>query len=233
MYSDKEVNKYWRRHARLMKFGIKFGLVQGYGEEFLANLREVYYGGIPASIILLNPKSCRGKCYDRAVLACFAFKNYDYQVVHANIDSIRYNRSTVKEVNYWLNKGEQISDKYPNHCFIEVKLNGRTWVVDTTDSLIYDKHLYYLINRPEINCIRTKEETMDFVDYKDIANADIERDKWILPTLLPVIEQQIEESSLYKEQAKREIQLFKDRIKYDELCEQEKTIKEEFFNRKK
>ena len=143
MIDSKAVDKFWKRHGRLMKLGFKLGLVRGYGEAFIERLRNVYYGGIPASIILLNPRSCRGKCYDRAVLACFAFTDIDYQVVHANIDTIRYNRKTVEEVNYYLSQGKTISNKYPNHCFVEFKLNGVTWVLDTTDALVYEKHFYY------------------------------------------------------------------------------------------
>ena len=157
MIDDSIVNKYWKRHAKLMRFGFRVGLIRGYSEYFLEKLRNVYYGGIPVSILLLNPKSCRGKCYDRAVLACFGLEDIDYQVVHANIDSIRYNKATVREVNYWLERGEKISEKYPNHCFVEFKSGSTTWVIDTTDGLIYEKHLYYLINHPDINCIRTKE----------------------------------------------------------------------------
>lgn len=229
MIDEKTVNRFWKKHSKLMKIGFKLGLVRGYGEGFLERLRDVYYGGIPASIILLNPHSCRCKCYDRAVLACFAFRDIDYQVVHANIDTIRYNRKTVEEVNYYLARGEKISDKYPNHCFVEFNLNGLPWVLDTTDGLIYEKHFYYLINNPDVNCIRTKQETEEFPDYIDIANADIERDKWAALTTLPIIEKQIEESSMYKELARKEIQLFKDKIHFDELNSQYEKEKNEFF----
>lgn len=229
MISEKTVNNYWRRHALLMKFGFRFKLIGGYGDYFLERLRDVYYGGIPASILLLNPASCRRKCYDRAVLACCALKDFDYQVVHANIDSIRYNKKTVEEVNHLLEQGVAVNDKYPNHCFVEVRINGRTLVIDTTDGLIYDKNLYYLINRPQVNCVRTKEETMAFPDYIDIENADLERDKWAAITILPVIEAQIEEDSMYKEQAKREIALFKERIQFDDLVRQYEEEKKEHF----
>ena len=109
MIDSKTVNKFWKRHNRLMKLGIKLGLVRGYSEVFIERLRDVYYGGIPASIILLNPRSCRGKCYDRAVLACFALTDIDYQVVHANIDTIRYNIKNVYEVKYYLSQCMDIS----------------------------------------------------------------------------------------------------------------------------
>ena len=170
MIDNKKVRRFWKKHSLLMKLGFKLGLIGGYSDFFIKRLRDVYYGGIPASIILLNPQSCRCKCYDRAVLACLALEDMDYQVVHANIDTIRYNYKTIEEVNYWLSKGKTISKKYPNHCFVEVTIDGRTWVIDTTDALVYDKRLYYLINSPEINCIRSKEETMAFPDYVDIQN---------------------------------------------------------------
>ena len=108
-----------------MKIGFKFGLVRWYGEGFIENLSYVYYGSIPASIFL-NPHSCKCKCYDWAVLACFSFKDIEYRLVHANIDTIRYNRKVVDEVNYYLSRGEAVSDKYPNHCFVEFKINGIT-----------------------------------------------------------------------------------------------------------
>ena len=59
---------------------------------------------------------------------------------------------------------------------------------------------------------------MAFPDYIDIVEADINRDKYIVPTLLPIIEAEIEKESLYKEQARREIELFKKKINYEALC---------------
>ncbi len=227
--SDEEVNKYWKRHNRIVKLGFRLGLIRAYGDGFLERLRDTYYGGIPASILLLNPKSCKGKCYDRALLACFAFKDMDYRVVHANIDTIRYNKTTVKEVNSCLAQGLKVSETYPNHCFVEVRIGSLVWVFDTTDGLIYEKHIYYLINRPDITRINSKEETMEFVEYVDIANADLERDKWVLPNILPVIEQQIEADSTYKEKARREIQIFKEFINFDQLCEDYRIERDKHF----
>ena len=90
MVDKRKVDRYWKKHEILMRLGFKFRMIGGYSDSFLERLREVYYGGIPASIILLNPASCRGKCYDRAVLAAAGLKDIDYRVVHADIDSIKY-----------------------------------------------------------------------------------------------------------------------------------------------
>ncbi len=225
--SDEEVNKFWKRHNRIVKLGFRLGLIRQYGDGFLERLRDTYYGGIPASILLLNPKSCKGKCYDRAVLACFAFKDMDYQVVHALIDTIRYNKTTVKEVNGYLAQGLKVSETYPDHCFVEVKIGNLVWVFDTTDGLVYEKHIYYLINHPQIRRVNSKEETESFIEYVDIANANLEKDKWVLPNILPIIEQQIEECSSYKEKARREIQIFKDFIGFDQLCEDYRRERDE------
>ena len=100
------------------------------------------------------------------------------------------------EVAYWKSIGEPVNKHYANHCYLEFEDGGLTWVLDTTDGLIYEKHLYQLINRPKVNCIRTKEETLAFPDYIDIVEADINRDKYIVPTLLPIIEAEIEKERL-------------------------------------
>lgn len=218
MTDEMKSKLYWKKHMWLFKIGAKHKMVGLYSDRFIENLRDVYYGGIPASIILLDPARCRGKCYDRAILAAAGLKDFDYKVVHADIDSIRYNKNTMAEVAYWKGKGEQISERYANHCYLEFEDGGLTWVLDTTEGLVYEKHLYQLINRPKVNCVRTKEETLAFPDYIDIVEADIDRDKYIVPTLLPIIEAEIEKESLYQEQARREIELFKKKINYDALC---------------
>ena len=218
MTDETKAKWYWKKHMWLFKLGWKHKMVGMYSDAFLEKLRDVYYGGIPASIILLDPARCRGKCYDRAILAAAGLKDMDYRVVHADIDGIKYNKRTMADVAYLKSVGEPINKRYANHCYIEFEAGGLTWVLDTTDALIYEKHLYQLLHRPKVTCIRTKEETLTFPDYVDIVEADIDRDKYIVPTSLPMIEAEIERYSMYKEQARREIELFKKRIDYDALC---------------
>lgn len=218
MTEERKAKWFWKKHDVLMKLGFKHKMIGIYSDAFLEKLRDVYYGGIPASIILLDPARCRRRCYDRAVLAAVGLKDMDYKVVHADIDGIRYNKATMEEVKYWQSKGKKINEHFANHCYLEFEDGGLTWVLDTTDGLIYEKHLYQLINRPKVNCVRTKEETLAFPDYIDIVEADINRDKYIVPALLPIIEAEIEACSMYKEQARREIELFKKKIDFDALC---------------
>ena len=67
-------------------------------------------------------------------------------------------------------------------------------------------------------------------DYIDIVEADINRDKYIVPFLLPIIEAEIEKESLYQEQARREIALFKEKIGYDQLVQEiEEDKKRRFY----
>lgn len=229
MTNEMKCKLYWKKHMWLFKIGYKHKMVGLYSERFIENLRDVYYGGIPASIILLDPARCRGKCYDRAVLAAAGLKDMDYRVVHADIDSIRYNKRTMAEVAYLKSQGKPINPHYANHCYIEFDDGGFTWVLDTTDGLIYEKHLYQLLNNPKVNCVRTKEETLAFPDYIDIVGADINRDKYIVPTLLPIIEAEIERESLYQEQARREIALFKEKVGYEALVQEIEENKKRIF----
>lgn len=95
-----KLNGFGKNMFFLMKLGFKYKMIGGYSDAFLERLRDVYYGGIPASIILLDPARCRRRCYDRVVLADAGLKDMDYRVVYADIDSIRYNKATMDEVKH-------------------------------------------------------------------------------------------------------------------------------------
>lgn len=51
----------------LLIWGLKNGLITPYDDQLIEKLREVYYGGIPASVILLSDGMTNGHCYDRAL----------------------------------------------------------------------------------------------------------------------------------------------------------------------
>lgn len=55
-------NLYLKKRKRIIVFGLKTGLIHTYEEELIENLRHVYYGGLPASIVLLCKRLCSGWC---------------------------------------------------------------------------------------------------------------------------------------------------------------------------
>lgn len=65
-------NLKWNLHQKkanlLYSLGLKNGKIKTYDEELIQKLRKVYYGGIPASVILLSNGMTNGHCYDRALL---------------------------------------------------------------------------------------------------------------------------------------------------------------------
>ena len=61
MTDEMKSKLYWKKHMWLFKIGAKHKMVGLYSDRFIESLRDVYYGGIPASIILLDPARCRGK----------------------------------------------------------------------------------------------------------------------------------------------------------------------------
>jgi len=197
---------YLKKRELLYDFGFKHGLIVPYSQKFIQNLREVYYGGVPASVILLSINLCNGRCYDRALLATFGFGDDDFQLVDADINSIALNPD------YASHSG--------NHCFAErTTKDGRTWVYDTSVGLVFDKRLYYLIENPRITKINSKEDTISFCDYQDIKNANINKDKYVLPLVLPRIElwAQCGEEP-YAQALLREIDWFKESIGYEAIC---------------
>ena len=203
---------YKKKEKILFSYGISKGLIHAYEKDFIEHLRHVYYGGVPASIILLCRKLCERDCYDRALLATFGFGDDDFQLVDADVDYLTL------QPRYADGDFEHIG----NHCFAErTKKDGTTWVYDTTLGLVIEKVLYYKMQRPKITKTNSKQATQAFCDYVDIKNADFEHDKYVLPFVLPNIEVCANTSDkLYREVLKQEIDRFKKEIDSDGLCEE-------------
>lgn len=204
---------YQTKSKVLLAYGIKNGLIKFYDEEFIERLRHVYYGGVAGSILLLSTYTCNRHCYDRALLATFGMGDDDFKLVDADIDGITLN-PILKD------KYANHDEHYGNHCFVErTDKNGIVWVYDTTDGLVYEKNLYYKMERPKITQINDKQATLDYIEYKDIKNANIEHDKYGLPIILPNIEKSVDRC-LYKDRLRQEIEMFKQEINYDGICKE-------------
>ena len=54
----------WQLHKQryniLFYYGVTKGLIRPYDQSLIENLRHIYYGGIPASILLLHGKLTNG-----------------------------------------------------------------------------------------------------------------------------------------------------------------------------
>ena len=89
----------WDLHSYKQKvlliWGLKNGLITPYDDQLIEKLRTVYYGGIPASVILLSDGMTNGHCYDRALLMSRAFLDDedDVQLLYADIDSLKLTKT--------------------------------------------------------------------------------------------------------------------------------------------
>ena len=208
---------FWDKYCELFNEGVKNKKVRPYDDKLLEKLREVYYGGIPASIILLTPKLCNGHCYDRALLLTHAFKEDEFRLVDANINSIRLHPNYIEKARD-KDTGE-LKKNYATHCFVEkTEKDGSVWVYDTTAMVAFDKELYYQMEEPEVLKINSKQATETYFEYVEIEQADLERDKYASAIMIPKIETAITDEDPYREDLKREIEIYKEKIGYDALC---------------
>ena len=211
----------WTLHKKkynlLFDYGVKHGLIHSYDKKLIENLRHIYYGGIPASILLLHGKLSNGHCYDRGTLITLGFGEDDFQVVDADIDSLKLNPQFIDECRY-----NNLSENYPNHCFAERIMNdGTTWVYDTSVGLVFEKNLYYKMQNPKITKVNNRSTTLKFLYYDFQRDSDIERDKYALPLILPNIEACMHPTQpFYLEQLKKEIEILKTEIGYDSVCKE-------------
>ena len=197
------------KEKKIMLKGARKGYLGIYDEELLTKLRNIYYGGLPASILLLHSGMCNGKCYDRATLLAYAL-DYDYEIVYANINTIKLNPLYVDYC-----KENPLNAE---HVFVEVTdENNMKWVYDTSIGLIIEKDLYYKIEKPVVRHRNSKEKNIKFME-EQLANSDIENDKYMSALMIPMLEYSLEPINImYEEQLKKEIEIFKQRINYDNL----------------
>ena len=227
--------KKWELHKlkerELLIYGLKSGKITTYDEELIEKLRTIYYGGIPASIILLSNGMSNGHCYDRALLMARAFLDTDDDVklIYADVDSLKLNP-----------KYQDRNDSmYADHCFVErVTPEGKKLIYDTSMGFIYDKKLYWTIEHPKVRKINDKESIIKFIaNDEEYIPEDLERDKYASPLILPFIEMTYGRpnemySMLGIELLQREIDNYKKLINYEEICHEiDEDMKKHGFKR--
>lgn len=213
----------WKLHnyksKQLLIWGLKNGYIAPYDDTLIEKLRNIYYGGIPASILLLSNGMSNGHCYDRALLMSRAFldEEDDVQLVYATIDSLKLNPKFVDRDN----------PLFADHCIVErITKNGQHIIYDTSSGFAYDKKLYWLMEHPKVRHINDKKSIMEFVKSDECYHPeDIERDKYVSPLILPMIERSYGRptemySRLGIELLQREITHFKKVINYDGVCQE-------------
>ena len=213
----------WKLHNEklyeLTICGLKNGQISIYDDELIQKLRTIYYGGIPASILLLSNGMSNGYCYDRALLMARAFLDTedDIQLVYASVDSIKLNPLYINDEN----------PLYADHCFLErITKEGKHLIYDTTAGLIYDKDLYWKIENPKVRKINKKSSIEEFVrTEEELYPEDIERDKYSSTLILPIIETTYGRplemySKIGNGLLQREIEHYKNIINYESLCEE-------------
>lgn len=211
-----EWNSWKKSYNDKIIFGLENKKVFPYSDKLIEKLRTIYYGGLPASIILLNKGLTNGFCYDRALLMSRAFiddDTIDINLLYASVNSLRLNP-------------EYIDDNEPmsfDHCIVEIKDEEHDFIIDTTIGFIFDKDYYFKLENPVIRKINTKQSIIDFLNEDEIFEPeDLERDKYASILTIPNIESTYgRPGEMYSKEGleylQKEIALFKEKIKYDEL----------------
>ena len=207
-----------KKHRLLLLWGLKNGFIAPYDDELIEKLRKVYYGGIPASVILLSNGMTNGHCYDRALLMSRAFLDDegDVKLLYASIDSLKLNPRYIRK-----------DPMYADHCIVErTTADGRKLIYDTSCGFVFDKDLYWLMERPNVRHSNGKDKIRQFVEEdEEYCPEDIDRDKYALPLILPFIEMTYgRPTEMYSlngiELLQREIEHYKKLIDYEAVCQE-------------
>lgn len=204
--AEREIDDLEQERTDWLVKGLQAGKVFPYPDSVFDCLRPYSFGGLPVSIMLFITELNNGYCYDRAKLMQLAFD--DCRMVYADIESLRRD--------YGAERAE--------HAYLETKDfgGGKTWVVDTSAGLIYEKAYYDEYEKPQVKRVFTKKECMQSQEIQDILAADFEKDKWSLVLTLPVIEHRIAHSDnlgtvIYREKLQEEIAKLKAAINFEAM----------------
>lgn len=215
-----EIYKY--KSKKLLLWGLRNHYIFPYTDELLEKLRTIYYGGLPASIILLSNSLSNGHCYDRALLLSQAFIDTDDDVnlIYADVDSIRLNPLYKEQY-------QKEDPTYSDHCFVErITKNDVHIIYDTSSGFIYGKEIYWKMEHPKIRKINDKNSIIEFVKSEQYYHPqNMESDKYVLPLIIPMIEStygmKTEGYSLPGlEMLQKEVNYFKEAINYDNICKE-------------
>lgn len=213
----------WTLHnykvKKLLIQGLKSGYITPYDDDLIEKLRNIYYGGIPASIILLSTGMSNGRCYDSALLMARAFLDTedDVKLVYATVDSLKLNPKLL----------DSNDPLFADNCIVErVTKGGQHIIYDTSSGFAYDKKLYWLMEHPKVRNINNKDSIIEFVKSDAYYHPeDIEKDEYVAPLILPNIEMTYgSPTEMYSQSGiellQREIEHFKKEIDYDGICQE-------------
>lgn len=209
---------YNKKRSMLLSWGYKHGYVDIYSDELIKKFRNIYYGGIPASILLLCDGMSNGYCYDRALLLSKAFLDTedDVNLIYADVDGIKYDP---------INASGKDNPLYADHCVVErITKDGKRLIYDPSGGLVYDKRIYWLMENPKVRKINNKKSIIDFAAEEErLHPTDIEKDKYMSIMTLDMIEEGIRRNSKHElyavpgvEMLQEEIKHFKNVIGYDD-----------------
>lgn len=211
------------KKSNLMQDGFKNKKIGFYNSYMLEKLRKVYYGGIPASIILLSNTICNGYCYDRALLMASAFlkdDDVDVKLIDGSINSIKLNPKFICD-----------DPMYSDHCFVEITFStGEQLIIDTSLGLIFDKELYWKIENPVIRKINYKQDIIKYLEETKEVCFDINDCKNSAVLIIPYFEKFCKLPSEKYANPKilmlqKEIQRFKKEIDYNSIIRKMKNDK--------
>lgn len=208
---------YMRYSMALFRWGLKHGKICMYGEGLVERLREVYWGGLPGSILLLSRQMCEGFCYDRTQLMARAFLELpgEIRIITASVESLRVLQSPWKRL-----PGDDL------HCVLEWREpDAGVWIIDTGIGVLIQRWLFWLMFFPRKAQVleREKFEKLDaLIREEDFAPEDVDLYKYWAPMFLPIVEECFAKPlELYGDpengRLKQEVELFKEKIDYERV----------------
>ena len=216
-------NKWKEKERYLLIKGLKNGQIFPYEIDLIENLRNVYDGGIPASITLLSNYLSNGQCHERAFLLSRAFIDDEYtkeiSLLQADIDGIRLNP-------IYIEKYDKINQKYARHTVVKrITVDGDVLIYDTSMGFVLDYDIWKEMQNPTNIVERNEYWIRDLIEKIKVENPDDFRpNPMAAAIIIPEVEKHYNDpDEQYAGETgwlQGEVDLFKTLIGYDNFCKQ-------------
>ena len=191
-------------YNRVIQWGLSEGFIFSYDDKLMEKLRNIYEGGIPASLILLSTDMFSDAGSYRALLLARALMDEE-----EDIEILYLENNSIKDC------------KLTKHCVVErTTKDGKHYIYDTYNGLMFDRKMYKFVEDFKVIKTMGKDSIIAYMNQASTRNPDrFLLDENAIAIAMPILEKSLErEPEDYEKVAKgllkAEIEYFKDKINY-------------------
>ena len=191
-------------YNKMVLWGLSEGLIFPYDDKLIDKLRNVYEGGVPASLILLSTDMFSVAEIYRALILARALidEEEDIEIIYLENNSVKDGSPRI-------------------HCVVErTTAEGEHYIYDTYNGLMFSRKMYQFLEECKVTRTMGKDSIIRYMNQAREKNPErFQLDENAIAITMPILEKSLEKEPQFYEKVardllKNEIEYFKQKINY-------------------